>query len=115
MQVRSLVQRMIEQKQAETDGADQNRARIPCVVWSTTGCVIAPTLFNVFIDHIVKKALDMMPEGAGVSVVTRVSALQQGAQQGVSGVCCSTPRACALVNFWSNHRTVSERLSRIAF
>jgi hypothetical protein len=35
------------------------------------GCVIAPTLFNVFIDHIVKKALDMMPEGAGVSVVTR--------------------------------------------
>jgi hypothetical protein len=35
------------------------------------GCVIAPTLFNVFIDHIVRKALDMMPEGAGVSVVTR--------------------------------------------
>jgi hypothetical protein len=35
------------------------------------GCVIAPVLFNVFIDHIVKKALDMMPEGAGVSVVTR--------------------------------------------
>ncbi|KAG1673873.1 hypothetical protein FOA52_012898 [Chlamydomonas sp. UWO 241] len=31
------------------------------------GCVIAPVLLNVFIDHIVKKALDMMPEGAGVN------------------------------------------------
>jgi hypothetical protein len=28
-------------------------------------------------------------------------------------VCCSTPHARALVNFWSNHRTAPERLSRI--
>ena len=32
------------------------------------GCVIAPTLFNVFIDMVVRKALMCMPENCGIRV-----------------------------------------------
>ena len=32
------------------------------------GCVAAPMLFNIFMDHVVKKALNRMPEGCGVHI-----------------------------------------------
>jgi hypothetical protein len=35
------------------------------------GCVIAPTLFNVFIDMVVRKALSRMPAGKGISIQKR--------------------------------------------
>jgi hypothetical protein len=35
------------------------------------GCVIAPLLFNIFIDFVVKQALLKMPEGCGVKVEVR--------------------------------------------
>ena len=35
------------------------------------GCVIAPLLFNVFFDCVVRSALAAMPEGCGVSLKTK--------------------------------------------
>lgn len=32
------------------------------------GCVIAPMLFNIFMDHVVNRALARMPEGCGVHI-----------------------------------------------
>ena len=32
------------------------------------GCVIAPMLFNIFMDFVIKKALERMPKGCGVKV-----------------------------------------------
>ena len=39
------------------------------------GCVIAPTLFNVVIDFIIRKALRLMPENCGISLRTRQGGL----------------------------------------
>ena len=35
------------------------------------GCVIAPTLFNIFIDLVMRKAISRMPGGCGVKIQTR--------------------------------------------
>jgi hypothetical protein len=40
------------------------------------GCVIAPTLFNVFIDVVVRKALTRMPENCGIKIQSQSNSQQ---------------------------------------
>jgi hypothetical protein len=44
------------------------------------GCVAAPMLFNIFIDHVVKQALSRMPEGCGVRIHVHSSSGRGGEQ-----------------------------------
>ena len=48
------------------------------------GCVIAPTLFNIFLDFIVKQALARMPQGCGVRLHARTE-YGVGASMSVAG------------------------------
>ena len=51
------------------DGKLGSRFRVSSGV--RQGCVIAPSLFNIFIDLVIKKALSRMPENCGIKIKSR--------------------------------------------
>ena len=67
------------------------------------GCVVAPMLFNIFLDHVVREAMDRMPANCGVAlhVYRRHSghALHQPAPHGTAGAAASSMERILLLMY----------------
>lgn len=77
--VNSHVISLLEDLHSETFAAVKLDGQVGREFQVTTGvrqgCVIAPTLFNVIIDFIIRKALRLMPANCGISIRTRKGGL----------------------------------------